>query len=205
LWSSKLSFGLKLLQTLGIQEVINIPVIHCPQSYGLILTIQTNDENNAVAKPFKFVYSGDTRPCDLLIEYGQEANVLIHEATFEDNKVIEAIQKKHSTISEAQQVAQAMHAEYLILTHFSQRYHGIPMQFHPTANNGNESNNPRSNETEPRDDEIVKQSSSSLPSPIIAFDFMTIKCEDLPWLEHTTSILAEIFPAETIEDAEEIS
>lgn len=33
----------------------------------------------------KIVFSGDTKPCDLLVEHGMNADLLIHEATFEDD------------------------------------------------------------------------------------------------------------------------
>lgn len=32
----------------------------------------------------RLVFSGDTKPCDLLVEEGKDADLLIHEATFED-------------------------------------------------------------------------------------------------------------------------
>lgn len=50
---------------------------------------------------WKIVYSGDTRPCTNLINAGKNANVLIHESTFPSNLQDKAIQKKHSTNSEA--------------------------------------------------------------------------------------------------------
>lgn len=40
--------------------------------------------------------------------------------------VAEAIEKKHSTVTEALWVAQQCHAEFTILTHFSQRYPKVP-------------------------------------------------------------------------------
>jgi ribonuclease Z len=48
-----------------------------------------------------FRYSGDTRPCDKLIEAGKGATLLIHEATFEDDLIAEAVAKNHSTTTEA--------------------------------------------------------------------------------------------------------
>lgn len=51
-------------------------------------------------------YSGDTRPCDNLIEAGQNATLLVHEATLEDGMMAEAIAKRHSTTQEAVSVGQ---------------------------------------------------------------------------------------------------
>ena len=42
--------------------------------------------------------SGDTRPCDALVQAGQGATVLVHEATFEDELQSEAIAKKHRCV-----------------------------------------------------------------------------------------------------------
>lgn len=46
-------------------------------------------------------YSGDTRPCDRLVKAGQNATLLIHEATLEDASLDKAIAKRHSTTGEA--------------------------------------------------------------------------------------------------------
>jgi ribonuclease Z len=52
------------------------------------------------------VYSGDTRPCDLLIEAGKNATILIHEGTFDDSLQQDAVMKNHSTVAEAIEVGQ---------------------------------------------------------------------------------------------------
>jgi ribonuclease Z len=53
---------------------------------------------------WKLVYSGDTRPCDNLVEMGKDATLLIHEATLEDDMIKEAIEKRHSTTAEAVEI-----------------------------------------------------------------------------------------------------
>jgi ribonuclease Z len=53
------------------------------------------------------VYSGDTRPCSDLVQAGQGATVLIHEATFDESKQLDAIDKKHSTTAEALEVSES--------------------------------------------------------------------------------------------------
>ena len=50
----------------------------------------------------------------------------MHEATFDDDLISEAVAKKHSTTSEAIGIGAAMGARRVILTHFSQRYQKIP-------------------------------------------------------------------------------
>lgn len=75
----------------------------------------------------KITYSGDTLPCEALIDIGQNSDILIHEATMEDDLWKEARIKMHSTVSEAIDVGQKMKARFVILTHFSQRYAKIPL------------------------------------------------------------------------------
>ena len=55
---------------------------------------------------FLYRYSGDTRPCDNLVKAGQNATLLIHEATLEDSMKAEAIAKRHSTTEEAVEIGQ---------------------------------------------------------------------------------------------------
>jgi ribonuclease Z len=50
-------------------------------------------------------YSGDTRPCDRLVEAGQGADLLIHEATLDDEYVDSARVKGHSTTGQALDIA----------------------------------------------------------------------------------------------------
>lgn len=74
----------------------------------------------------KITYSGDTLPSDDLVHIGQNSDVLIHEATMEDDLEKEARIKMHSTVSQAIEIGSRMSAKFVILTHFSQRYAKIP-------------------------------------------------------------------------------
>ena len=116
----------KVFRDIGIHKLTNVPVIHCPQSYGLLIEANSffATSIDTDAETFKLVYSGDTRPCDALIEMGLDATILIHEATFEEDLLLEAEKKRHSTVTEALTVAKKMNAFRVILTHFSQRYPG---------------------------------------------------------------------------------
>ncbi|KAJ3097108.1 Zinc phosphodiesterase ELAC protein 2 [Phlyctochytrium bullatum] len=100
--------------THGIQTV---GVIHCPAAYGVVLRHRSGES---------YVFSGDCRPTPNLVTAGHGATLLIHEATLEDEKQAEAVEKRHCTTSEAIQVAKNMEAENVLLTHFSQRYPKIP-------------------------------------------------------------------------------
>jgi len=70
----------------------------------------------------KVTYSGDTVPCESLIELGKNSDVLIHEATFSKELSDIALEKKHSTSIDAAIDAKKMGAKQLILTHISSRY-----------------------------------------------------------------------------------
>lgn len=118
----------KLLQDAGLERLVSFPVVHCSQAFGVAL--QAAERTNSVGEVipgWKVVYSGDTRPCPALIEASRGATVLIHEATFEDEMVDEAIARNHSTTKEAMEVGEAAGVYRIILTHFSQRYPKIPV------------------------------------------------------------------------------
>ena len=70
----------------------------------------------------KVTYSGDTVPCESLIELGKNSDVLIHESTFSKELSDIALEKKHSTSIDAAIDAKEMGAKQLILTHISSRY-----------------------------------------------------------------------------------
>lgn len=68
----------------------------------------------------RIVYSGDTRPCEAVVELGRDADVFIHEATFMDDHLEEAIAGGHSTISEAVDVLKRSGCRLGVLTNIGQ-------------------------------------------------------------------------------------
>jgi len=70
----------------------------------------------------KIIYSGDTRPSRALIRLAEGADILIHEATFDDGLAERAYRDGHSTARQAAEVALAAGARSLILIHISSRY-----------------------------------------------------------------------------------
>ncbi|XWS20248.1 hypothetical protein CRYUN_Cryun31cG0084000 [Craigia yunnanensis] len=162
----------KVLHEAGLEALISFPVVHCPQAFGIVL--KAAERINSVGKVipgWKIVYSGDTRPCPELVDASRGATVLIHEATFEDGLVEEAIARNHSTTKEAIEVGNSAGAYRIILTHFSQRYPKIPVfdetQMHTTC---------------------------------IAFDMMSINIADLPVLPKVLPYLKLLFRNEMAVD-----
>lgn len=70
----------------------------------------------------KLVYCTDTVYCEGAVELAQDADLLIHEATFAHQDAELAFQRLHSTSTMAAQVALQAGAKHLIMTHFSPRY-----------------------------------------------------------------------------------
>lgn len=108
---------------LHIEKFQTCRAIHCNWAYSNSVTFQTS-----ATTTFKVSYSGDTRPNfnDFSKRIGQNSDLLIHEATLDNELQEDAIKKKHCTINEAIKVSNKMNARKLLLTHFSQRYPKIP-------------------------------------------------------------------------------
>ena len=70
----------------------------------------------------KIVYTGDTRPFDGFARFAENADLVIHESTFDDSLVEKAQLDGHSTPSQAAEEAKAACAKLLVLTHISARY-----------------------------------------------------------------------------------
>ena len=70
----------------------------------------------------KIVYSGDTRPVKSLEKLAESADLLIHEATLDDDLTERAEEDGHSTPSQAARTAKKAKVKRLVLTHISSRY-----------------------------------------------------------------------------------
>jgi len=70
----------------------------------------------------KIVYTGDTRPCESVIEASRDADLLIHDSSMSEDTQDYAIDYMHSTAVEAAVVAKKASVRKLILTHISARH-----------------------------------------------------------------------------------
>ena len=72
----------------------------------------------------RIVYTGDTRPTAATAEAAADADLLVHEATFGEDRSERAGKTGHSTARQAADLAVRADAKRLALTHVSSRYAG---------------------------------------------------------------------------------
>jgi len=72
----------------------------------------------------KFVYTGDTRPAETVVEAAEGADLLVHDATFASDWADRARATGHSTAREAADIARRAGVKRLALVHVSTRYAG---------------------------------------------------------------------------------
>ncbi|XP_076609694.1 zinc phosphodiesterase ELAC protein 2 [Chaetodon auriga] len=107
-----------LLKKNDLEQFQTCAVRHCKNAFACSFTHHSG---------WKLAFSGDTMPCDAFVHIGKNATFLIHEATLEDELEEEALEKRHSTTSQAIGIGMRMNADFIMLNHFSQRYAKIPL------------------------------------------------------------------------------
>ena len=117
-------FNLERARALGVREGPDFGRLQRGESVVALdgKAVKPEDVMGPTRPGRKLVLSGDTRPCEAMVEAAKEADVLIHEATFSDDDQARALETRHSTAREAGRVAHQAGTHRLILTHLSSRY-----------------------------------------------------------------------------------
>jgi ribonuclease Z len=185
-------------RSLGLRRLVSVPVAHCAQSFALALEAAPPAGADA---GWKAVYSGDTRPCAALVAAARDATVLIHEATFEDDLLEDAVKKRHSTTSEAIQTGVNARCYRTILTHFSQRYPKAP-KFDGHIGNGEGEVREDTNQNDAnQDDDSDARSRKNVSDRVgVAFDLMRVDFTALPRVPSLMPAVRALFP-DPVEDA----
>jgi ribonuclease Z len=102
----------------------------------------------------KIVYTGDTRPFKGFAQFAVGADLVIHDATFDDALAEKAAEDGHSTPSQAAEGAKKAKAKKLVLTHISARYADVGL--------------------------LLEQAQKVFKNTVVAEDFMEL---ELPLLE----------------------
>ena len=103
----------------------------------------------------KIVYTGDTRPFANFSQFAADADLVIHDSTFDDVLIEKAELDGHSTPSQAGKQARKAKAKKLILTHISARYTDSLL--------------------------LLKQAQKEFKNTLVAEDFMKL---ELPLVDH---------------------
>ncbi|KAG6896461.1 hypothetical protein C0992_008112 [Termitomyces sp. T32_za158] len=106
-----------LREALGLESINTVDVRHRTRCYGVVIRHKDG---------WSIVFSGDTEPTNSLVYAGQDATLLVHEATMADDQEQLAAKKAHSTFGQALDIGRRMRAEHILLTHFSARYPRMP-------------------------------------------------------------------------------
>ncbi len=68
------------------------------------------------------VYSGDTKPSTEIVDAASDADVLVHEGTFDKAMSELALERGHSSVTQAAEIARKAGVQKLFLVHISPRY-----------------------------------------------------------------------------------
>jgi ribonuclease Z len=114
-------FDAELAQRLGVTPGPDFGRLQRGEAVGDVRPEQVMGEDRLGRK---LVISGDTGPCDVLVEAAHRADVLVHEATFTREEADRARETLHSTAEQAAKTALEAEVRTLALVHLSTRYGG---------------------------------------------------------------------------------
>jgi ribonuclease Z len=85
-------------------------------------TVEPNMVLGPLRRGRKIVYTGDTKPFTAFAEFAKDADLVVHDCTFDESLLERAERDGHSTPRQAAEQAKAAGAKKLALTHISARY-----------------------------------------------------------------------------------
>lgn len=121
LFKEKDSWNIDIKKSEELYGLTEGPAVGRLKKYGAIRyrDQKVNIEDVGVLTPgTKVVYTGDTKPCRNLETISKGVDLLIHDATFMDEKQ----NRMHSDSKSAAMLAKKAGVKELVLTHFSRRY-----------------------------------------------------------------------------------
>jgi ribonuclease Z len=89
-------------------------------------TVSLESVSSPIRDGMKVVYTGDSIPCEEIIEAAKDADLLISEATMSEEMKEKAHEYGHMTAKDAARIAKKAGVKKLILTHISPRYDDDP-------------------------------------------------------------------------------
>lgn len=112
-------------------------------------TVKPSDVMGKLRAGRKIVYTGDTKPFDSFAEFAKDADIIIHDCTFDNSLIEKANIDGHSTPCQAAEQAKAANAKQLVISHISARYSDATL--------------------------LLEEARKVFPNSILAEDFMEIK------------------------------
>ncbi len=119
---SRTNIDEKALRKLGLEPGPEYKALKKGESVEWEGRVLKPEKYLAVRKGLKIVYTGDCATGQSVLEAAENADLLIHEATFAQEIKENAVKYKHSTAKDAGVMAREADVKQLVITHFSTRY-----------------------------------------------------------------------------------
>ena len=128
--NDKSNIDLKLLKKLELKRGPWLKELK-KNGFSEVKGMKVNLEDVAkITKGLKVVYTGDTKPNENVVKISENADVLIHDATFLEADEVKG--KAHADVKQAATIAKKAKVKQLILTNISRRYKD-PSEIEKTA------------------------------------------------------------------------
>jgi ribonuclease Z len=112
-------FDVEAARRLGVEPGPDYKRLQAGEAVGGVTPDQVIGETR---RGRRIVLSGDTAPCQGVEAFAQDADVLVHEATFTEAERVRARETGHSTAHQAAEIARDARVRLLALVHLSTRF-----------------------------------------------------------------------------------